>query len=220
MANGKFIAYYRVSTQKQGQSGLGLEAQQKAVMDYLNGGQWELIEEFTEVETGKGADALSKRPQLRAALEMCKKKKATLLIAVLDRLGRNVHFISGLMESGVEFISVESPNDSPFMLHVKAAVGEEEVRKISTRTKAALAAAKARGVVLGAAGAHNLKPNIEERQQASMAFAERLRGVVEGMRSRDLTQRAMVDELNGLGIKTARGGQWSLIQLQRLMARL
>jgi DNA invertase Pin-like site-specific DNA recombinase len=145
MANGKFIAYYRVSTQKQGQSGLGLEAQEQAVLTYLNGGEWDLVQKFVEVETGKGSDALDRRPQLKAALEMCKKQKATLLIAVLDRLGRNVHFISGLMESGIDFVSVESPNDSPFMLHVKAAVAEEEGRKISARTKAALQAAKARG---------------------------------------------------------------------------
>jgi len=219
MANGKFIAYYRVSTQKQGQSGLGLEAQEQAVLNYLNGGEWELIQKFVEVETGKGADALEKRPQLKAALEMCKKQKATLLIAVLDRLGRNVHFISGLMESGVDFISVESPNDSPFMLHVKAAVAEEEGRKISARTKAALQAAKVRGAVLGAAGAANLNPNIEARQKAAADFAGKLKGNVEGMKARGLTQRAMVAEMNTLGIKSAKGGTWSLVQLQRVMAR-
>lgn len=219
MANGKYIAYYRVSTQKQGQSGLGLEAQQAAVTNYLNGGQWELVNEFIEVETGKGADALDRRPQLKAAIEACRKQKATLVIAVLDRLGRNVHFISGLMESGIDFISVESPNDSPFMLHVKAAVAEEEGRKISARTKAALQAAKARGVVLGAAGAANLKPNIEQRQQAADEFAGNLKGVIEGMKARGLTQRAMCEELNAVGIPTARGGRWSQIQLQRIIAR-
>lgn len=219
MANGKFVTYYRVSTQKQGQSGLGLEAQEQAVLNYLNGGEWELIQKFVEVETGKGSDALERRPQLKAALEMCKKQKATLLIAVLDRLGRNVHFISGLMESGIDFVSVESPNDSPFMLHVKAAVAEEEGRKISARTKAALQAAKARGAVLGAAGAANLKPNIEQRQQAAGDFAGKLKGVIEGMKARGLTQRAMCEELNQLGIKTAKGGQWGQVQLQRVMSR-
>ncbi|PPK75595.1 DNA invertase Pin-like site-specific DNA recombinase [Methylobacter tundripaludum] len=220
MANGKFVTYYRVSTQKQGQSGLGLEAQEQAVLNYLNGGEWELIQKFVEVETGKGSDALDRRPQLKAALEMCKKQKATLLIAVLDRLGRNVHFISGLMESGIDFVSVESPNDSPFMLHVKAAVAEEEGRKISARTKAALQAAKVRGAVLGKAGAANLKPNIEARKQAADAFAGKLKGNIEGMKARGLTQRAMVAEMNMLGIKSAKGGEWSLIQLQRVMNRV
>lgn len=216
----KFVAYYRVSTQKQGQSGLGLEAQKQAVLNHLNGGEWDLIQEFVEVETGKGSDALDRRPQLKAALELCKKQKAILLIAVLDRLGRNVHFISGLMESGIDFVSVESPNDSPFMLHVKAAVAEEEGRKISARTKAALQAAKARGVVLGSTGMANLKPNIEARQEVADAFAGKLKSIIEGMKARGLTQRAMCAELNQLGIKTAKGGEWSLVQLQRVMVRL
>jgi len=220
MSAGKFVAYFRVSTQKQGQSGLGLEAQKQTVLNYLNGGDWELVGEFVEIETGKGSDALSKRPQLKAALDACRKHGATLLIAVLDRLARDVHFISGLMKSDVPFVSVESPNDSPFMLHVKAAVAEEEARKISQRTKAALAAAKARGVVLGAAGAANLKPNIEERQQAAGEFAGKLKGVVDGMKARGLSQRAMCAELNQLGIKTTRGSEWSLIQLQRIIRRL
>lgn len=218
MANGKFIAYYRVSTQKQGQSGLGLEAQQSAVMAYLNGGQWELVDSFTEIETGKGANALERRPQLRAALEMCKKMKATLVIAKLDRLARNVHFVSGLIESGVEFIAADMPHANKTMIQIHAVMSEHERDQISARTKAALAAAKARGVVLGAAGAMNLQPNIEQRQQAANEFAGKLKGIIEGMKARGLSQRAMCDELNQLGVTTARGGQWSLIQLQRVMA--
>jgi DNA invertase Pin-like site-specific DNA recombinase len=217
MANGKFIAYYRVSTQKQGQSGLGLEAQESAVMSYLNGGQWELVGSFTEVETGKGADALARRPQLRAALDQCKKMKATLVIAKLDRLARNVHFVSGLIETGVEFVAADMPHANKTMIQIHAVMSEHERDQISARTKAALAAAKARGVVLGAAGAANLKPNIEERQQAAEEFAGKLAGVIEGMKARGLSQRAMCAELNQLGIKTARGGEWSLVQLQRVM---
>lgn len=209
-----------MSTQNQGQSGLGLEAQKQTVSNYLNDGEWELLNDFVEVETGKGSDALDRRHQLKVALAMCKKHKATLLIAVLDRLGRNVHFISGLMESGIDFVSVESPNDSPFMLHVKAAVAEEEGRKISTRTKAALQAAKVRGVVLGAAGAANLKPNIEARQKSANEFVDKLRSVIGGMKAQGLTQRTMCAELNNLGVKTAKGGTWSLIQLQRVIARV
>lgn len=220
MANGKFIAYYRVSTQKQGQSGLGLEAQESAVMSYLNGGRWELVESFTEIETGKGANALERRPQLRAAMEQCKKMKATLVIAKLDRLARNVHFVSGLIESGVEFMAADMPHANKTMIQIHAVMSEHERDQISARTKAALTAAKARGVVLGAAGAANLKPNIEERQQAAEEFAGKLKGVIEGMKARGLSQRAMCDELNKLGIKTARGGEWSLIQLQRVMSRI
>jgi DNA invertase Pin-like site-specific DNA recombinase len=220
MANGKFIAYYRVSTQKQGQSGLGLEAQKQGVMDYLNGGDWELVSEFTEIETGKGANALDRRPQLRAALDMCKKMKATLVIAKLDRLARNVHFVSGLIETGVEFVAADMPHANKTMIQIHAVMSEHERDQISARTIAALSAAKERGVVLGKAGAANLKPNIEQRQKTADAFANKLRGVIEGMKARGLSQRAMCAELNGLGIKTAKEGQWSQIQLQRVMSRI
>ena len=220
MANGKFIAYYRVSTQKQGQSGLGLEAQQKAVADYLNGGNWELLAEYTEVETGKGADALDRRPQLKAAIDACKKNGATLVIAKLDRLARNVHFISGLIETGVDFVAADMPQANKVMIQMHAVMSEWERDQISARTKAALAAAKARGVVLGIAGADNLKPNIETRQQAADEFAGRLKGVIDGMKARGLSQRAMCDELNQLGVKTARGSTWSLVQLQRVLCRI
>lgn len=220
MATGNFIAYYRVSTQKQGQSGLGLEAQQQAVLNYLNGGNWQLVAEYTEIETGKGANALDKRPQLKAAIESCKKNKATLVIAKLDRLARNVHFISGLLETGIDFVCADMPQANKVMLQMYSVMAEWERDQISARTKAALAAAKQRGVKLGTAGRANLKPNIEQRQQAANDFAENLRGVIEGMKSRGLTQLAMVDELNRLGIKAARGGQWSQLQLRRLLARL
>lgn len=220
MAQGNFIAYYRVSTQKQGLSGLGLEAQRGAVAQYLNGGSWELVAEFTEVETGKGADALAKRPQLAAALQACKKHGATLLIAKLDRLARNVHFVSGLIESGCDFVAVDMPGANKVMIQMHAVMSEWERDQISARTKAALAAAKARGVRLGKAGPSNLRPNIEQRQQAADQFAQKLRGVVSGMRQQGKTQRQMVEELNALGISTSKGGSWSLMQLQRLLARL
>src|SRR4051794_29578177 len=146
MANGKHIGYYRVSTGQQGQSGLGLEAQKKAVTDYLNGSNWELTAEFTEIESGKHED----RPELRKALAACKKHKAILVIAKLDRLARNVHFISGLMHAGTEFVAVDFPQANRLTIHILAAVAEHEREMISQRTKAALAAAKARGKRLGA----------------------------------------------------------------------
>lgn len=219
MANGNYISYYRVSTQQQGRSGLGLEAQQAAVATYLNGGQWSLIAEFTEIETGKGANALDKRPQLKSAIDACKKHKATLIIAKLDRLARNVHFVSGLLESGVDFICADMPQANKVMLQMYSVMAEWERDQISTRTKAALAAAKERGVVLGKAGATNLKRNIEERQQSAVEFALSLKPVIEGLKAQKLSQRAIVAELNRLNIKTMRGGQWSQVQLQRVLAK-
>jgi DNA invertase Pin-like site-specific DNA recombinase len=142
---GKFIAYFRVSTDRQGKSGLGLDAQREAVMNYLNGGRWTLVDEFTEVESGKRSD----RPELEKALMACRKHKAKLVIAKLDRLSRNVHFISGLKERKVDFVACDMPSANAFMINVYAAVAQEERRMISDRTKAGLAAAKARGVKLG-----------------------------------------------------------------------
>jgi DNA invertase Pin-like site-specific DNA recombinase len=220
MERKKFIAYYRVSTQKQGQSGLGLEAQQHAVKTYLNSGQWDLIAEITEIETGKGADALAKRPQLKAAIEKAKKEGATLVIAKLDRLARNVHFITGMIETGVDFVAADMPQANKVMLQMHAVMSEWERDQISARTKAALAAAKTRGVKLGTAGPANLKPHIEERQQAADAFAKRLRVMIEHFKSQGLSQRKICEELNAVKLKAPRGGEWRPTQLQRVMARL
>ncbi|WP_257249325.1 recombinase family protein [Burkholderia cepacia] len=220
MAQGRFVAYYRVSTARQGASGLGLDAQREAVARYLNGGEWELVGEFTETETGKGADALAKRPQLRAALELCKRRGATLIIAKLDRLARNVHFVSGLLETGCDFVAADMPQANKVMIQMHAVMAEWERDQISKRTKDALAAAKARGVKLGTAGAVNLKPNVEARQRAADAFAGKLAGMVAGFRARNLSQRDMVAELNALGIKTPNGGAWHRGQLCRLLERI
>lgn len=219
MAAGKFIAYYRVSTTKQGASGLGLEAQQEAVRRFLNGGEWELLGEFQEVETGKGADALSKRPQLRAALDVCRKLGATLIIAKLDRLARNVHFVSGLMESKVRFVACDMPEANELTIHIMAAFAEHEAKRISQRTKDALAVAKSRGVKLGRAGAENLRPNVEARQQMADEFAAKLKPLFDGMKARGLSQRAMVAELNSVGVPAPKGGEWALSQVQRVIRR-
>lgn len=227
MDENKYIAYYRVSTQKQGLSGLGLEAQRETLMRYLGGGSAQLVAEFIETETGSGADALARRPELRAALEACRKAGAKLLIAKLDRLARNVHFITGLMEAAkgngknaVKFVACDMPEANDLTIQIMAAFAEHEARRISERTKDALKVAKARGVQLGVAGAKNLKPNIEIRRQAADNFAEKLRGQVSGFKLRGLSQRQMVGELNGLGIRTINGGEWTLIQLQRVIRRL
>jgi DNA invertase Pin-like site-specific DNA recombinase len=217
MNKGKFVAYYRVSTARQGQSGLGLEAQQKAVMDYLNGGDWELVGDFTEVETGKGAKALNKRPQLVDAIMLCRKHKAKLVIAKLDRLARNVHFISGLMETRVDFVAVDMPSADPFMLHVYAAMAEEETRRISQRTKDALAAAKARGVVLG----QNGQVLADQNKADADGFARSVAPAVHKIRKAGaVSVRQIAAELNRQDIPTARGGTWHVPTTHRLLKRI
>lgn len=213
----RYVTYYRVSTTRQGVSGLGLEAQRQTVERYLAGCDKTVIESFTEVETGKGRNALDRRPQLRAALDLCKKTGATLLLAKIDRLARNVHFVSGLIETGVDFIAADMPNANKVMIQMHAVMSEWERDQISERTKAALAAAKARGVVLGATGPANLKTCNDERKQKTREFRERLRPVLDGMVARGLSRRAMVSRLNDLGIKAPMGGAWSLGQVQRLV---
>jgi DNA invertase Pin-like site-specific DNA recombinase len=217
MASGKFITYYRVSTQRQGASGLGMDAQREAVRQFLNGGAWDVVGEFVEVESGRKTD--EQRPELAKALAECKRHGAVLLVAKLDRLARSVHFVSGLMRAGVKFVAVDLPEATDLTIHVMAAFAEHEAKRISQRTKDALAAAKAKGVPLGVAGPANLRRNIEQRQQEAKNFADKLRGLISGMRARGLTQRAMVAELNALGIKAAKGGEWTLLQLQRMIAR-
>lgn len=220
MNQDKFVAYYRVSTQRQGASGLGLEAQQQTVARFLAERGRTAIEELFETETGKGANALERRPQLRLALELCKRTGATLLIAKLDRLARNVHFVTGLIETGVDFVAADMPHANKVMIQMFAVMSEWERDQISERTRAALAAAKARGVMLGATGPMNLCRHIHERQEVADAFAVRLQGLIDGFRARELSQRAMVAELNQIGVKTPAGSTWRLGQLQRLLKRL
>jgi DNA invertase Pin-like site-specific DNA recombinase len=218
---GKFIAYYRVSTQKQGNSGLGLEAQRKAVTDYLNGGRWKLVAELTEVETGKRND----RPQLTRALALCRVHRATLIIAKLDRLARNVAFISNLMEAGVDFVCCDLPTANKLTIHVLAAVAEAEAEMISVRTKAALEAAKARGVVLGnpshftdevAARGREFGRKVLQ-QQAAKRRSDVL-PIIEDIKASGITTiRGIADELNARRIPAARGGEWSATQVFRLL---
>jgi DNA invertase Pin-like site-specific DNA recombinase len=213
---GRFVAYYRVSTQEQGRSGLGLEAQEQAVRDYLNGGAWDLVGAFTETETGKGSNALAKRPQLRAALDAARKAKATLVIAKLDRLARNVAFIAGLMETGVPFVAVDMPHARPFELHIHAALAEEEARRISERTQAALAAAKTRGTALGKHG----KVLAERHRAAAVERALPLAETFASLRAEGLTMRQMVAALNERGVPSPAGGAWHLANLHRAMKRI
>ncbi len=223
MANGRFVSYLRVSTAQQGQSGLGLEAQRSAVTTYLNGGEWELIREVVEVESGKRND----RPALVQALRLCRQQKATLVIAKLDRLARNVAFISNLMESGVEFVAVDMPQANRFVIHIMAAVAEQEAEAISKRTKAALAAAKARGTVLGGrrVSAERFAEIGAQAREARTAratqTASKILPVIRQIRAAGATTlRVIAAELNARGIETPRGaGHWSAVQVQRVLAK-
>ncbi|PHR93638.1 MAG: resolvase [Robiginitomaculum sp.] len=203
-------AYLRVSTLRQGMSGLGLDAQRKAIETLLDGQSYK---EFIEIESGKK----SKRPELEKAIDYCRKHKAKLVIAKLDRLARNVHFISGLMETGVDFLAVDMPNADRFMLHVYAAMAEEEGRRISERTKAALAAAKERGVELGRNGKVLAIKNRKEAELFAQAIAmsfDRL-GITQ-----DMNLQSIARVLNEGGIKTRKDGIWYKTSVARLLDRV
>lgn len=225
MAEGRFVAYLRVSTTQQGRSGLGLDAQREAVRAFLNGGRWVLSAEFVEVETGKAND----RPQLAAALAECRLTGATLVVAKLDRLSRDVRFllsvVEGAGEAGVVFCDLPAIPAGPvgrFMLTQMAAVAELEAGLISQRTKAALAAAKDRGTKLGgwrggpkvdtAAGRAAL-------QDRAGAFAGRVGPLAAELRERGMSLREIAAELTRRGVKTARSGQWTAAAVQRVLAR-
>ena len=208
----KFVSYLRVSTSKQGRSGLGIEAQRAACARFAQAEGQEIAAEFVEVETGKGFDALARRPQLAAALELARKLHCSVVVAKLDRLSRDVHFISGLMSRKVPFVVTELPGADPFLLHIYAALAEQERRMISSRTKIAMAAAKARGVKLGS-------PTIAAtNRQAADAHAESLRNIVEPMKH--LSTRGIAAALNERGIETSRGGRWQPMTVARLLNRL
>ena len=212
----QIVSYLRVSTGRQGQSGLGLEAQREAVARYAADKGLEIAAEFVEVHTGKDANALAKRPQLLAALALAKKLGARLVAAKLDRLARNVHFISGLMETGVNFAVADMPDADAFQLHIYAALGQQEGKAISQRTKDALAAAKAKGTVLGSHGAVLAARNKAEAVERVVELVP----ILADLKERGLTMRKMVAELNERGIPSAAGGQWHLANLDRALKRL
>jgi DNA invertase Pin-like site-specific DNA recombinase len=208
------IAYIRVSTARQGKSGLGLEAQQQALARFAEAEGYELVQTYTEVETGKGADALDRRPQLAEALRVAKKHKAPIVVAKLDRLSRDVHFISGLMSHRTPFIVAELGADcDPFMLHVYAALAEKERRLISQRTRDALAAKKAQGVKLGGLNAGGIQSHNE-----AMERAEQLRPVLAELDG--LSYGGMAEELNDRGVPTPAGGPWRAVTVRRVLRRL
>jgi DNA invertase Pin-like site-specific DNA recombinase len=210
------IAYVRVSTGRQGKSGLGLAAQQAAIARFADVEGFDVIQTFTEIETGKGADALDRRPQLAAALKVARKhNKAPIIVAKLDRLSRDVHFISGLMAHKTPFIVTELGRTvDPFMLHIHAAVAEQERRRIGERTKDALAAKKAQGVALGGANAGTARTHDDAQQRA-----EGLRTVFENLSSLP-SARQIAAALNERRMPTPNGGPWSAVTVIRVQRRL
>lgn len=224
MTQGKFVSYLRVSTKRQGASGLGLEGQRKAVEDYLNGGRWRLLEEFVEVESGKDTD----RKQLENALRACRLHGATLLVAKLDRLARNAYFLLGLQRSNVDFVACDMPAANRLTVGILAMVAEEEARLISARTIAALKAAKARGATLGSP--RNLTHKARRKGTSSSAAVRTASAL---QRAQDLaptlarlqaqgaaTLGELAGGLNARNLPAPRGGKWSVVQVQRVLSRL
>jgi DNA invertase Pin-like site-specific DNA recombinase len=222
----RFIAYYRVSTKRQGLSGLGLDAQRESVAAYLSRMQGKMISEFTEVEHGtrKG----NGRPQLAAALAQCRVHGATLIIAKLDRLARNVAFTSNLMESNVEFVACDFPDANRLTVHILASVAEHEAEMISTRTKLALAVAKRKGVVLGGdrGNTHLIyrkgnRASAKVRSENAQRRATDLLPVITEIKAAGaVSLRQIADGLNQRGITTPRGGEWSAVQVSRVAANV
>ncbi len=217
------VAYYRVSTREQGRSGLGLDAQRAAVARFAEAEGFELAAEFTEVETGKGADALDRRPQLAAALvEARRQGRAPVVVAKLDRLSRDVHFISGLMAHKTPFLVAElGPDVEPFLLHLYAALAEKERAVISQRTKAALAAAKARGQKLGNPRLDDARAigNALQKNEADAHADAVLPAIREAQGAGAKSLREIAAALNGRGIATARGGKWEATTVRNILKR-
>ena len=218
------VAYLRVSTQKQGRSGLGIEAQREAIARFVEAEGFQVVAEHVEVETGKGADALDRRPALATALAQARKLRCPVMVAKLDRLSRDVAFVSGLMAQKVPFIVAELGADAdPFMLHLYAALAEKERALISQRTTAALAAKKAAGAVLGN------RTNLPEAQALGAAanavqarqFAANVLPIVATIRASGVTTlRGIAAALTNRGVRTAQGGEWHPTTVRNLLAKV
>jgi DNA invertase Pin-like site-specific DNA recombinase len=224
MAEGKFISYLRVSTKRQGASGLGLEAQRKSVEDFLNGGRWKLVAEFKEVESGRNTE----RVELDKALSACRLHGATLLVAKLDRLARDAHFLLGLQKAGVDFVACDMPAANKLTVGILALVAEEEARAISARTTAALAAAKARGVKLGnprhlthKARRIGNRESFKVRAAKAARRAQDMAPTIAEIQAEGVTTLAQIaTALNRRKIPAPRGGKWQAVQVSRVLARL
>ena len=222
MATGAFVLYFRVSTDRQGKSGLGLDAQRAAVATFLNGGAWTVAAEFTEIESGKNND----RAELARAIRACRVYGAKLLIAKLDRLSRDAHFLLGLEKAGIDFVAADNPTANRLTVGILAMVADEEGRIISARTKAALAAAKARGTVLGG----NRGSVVDDAARAASAVARAAKAagraadlapIVAEIRTAGASSlREIAAALNAKGITAPRGGEWASTQVRALLAKI
>jgi DNA invertase Pin-like site-specific DNA recombinase len=220
MCGKKFVCYYRVSTQKQGKSGLGLDAQRSAVEAYVRDNRYVIVADFTEVESGKRDD----RPELHKAVEACRTYGATLLIAKLDRLSRDAHFLLGLEKAGVDIVAADMPNANRLTVGIMAMVAEDERERISARTKVALAAAKKRGTLLGGIrpgqkvlGAVEAAQSLAKRQLKASERAERLKPIIESIKATGIkSYGGIARELTARGVPAPRGGEWQAVQVQRL----
>lgn len=221
--NGKFVAYYRVSTDRQGQSGLGIEAQQEAVRTFLNGGRWSVIGEFTEIESGT-RKRLKDRPMLKAALELARKQKATLVVAKLDRLARDVQFISTLLNGKVQFVCADMPQADRTFLQMVSVFAEYEAKRISERTKDALGALKRQGKVLGSPTPEiGSAEGVKVIKAKADAYAEKVGPIV-----RDIIKKSGADTLRDIaaaltarGVETPRGNNdWHPSQVSNLLKRI
>ena len=222
----KFVPYYRCSTAKQARSGLGLEGQEATVVRYAEAHNAQILKSYVEVETGKSSD----RPELAKAVAHARRAKATLIIAKLDRLARNVHFLSGLMEAGVKFVACDQPSANDLTIHILAAVAQDEAKRISERTKAALAAYKARGGVLGATRpeCRNLTPDASRlgalaagnaaKKEADSAYTD-LYPIIQELRDQGLSLRAIARHLDDEGYETRRGRRWNHVQVRAVLNR-
>ncbi len=218
----KYIAYYRVSTVKQGKSGLGLDAQRKMVTDFVAANGGEIVKEYTEIESGKCSD----RPELAQAIRHASLVGGRLLVGKLDRLSRDLHFILSLQKCNIDFQVADLPGCDSFTIHIYGALAQRERELIASRTKAGLAAAKARGVKLGT---NNLPTEliheasargVEIRRQNADNFAARVRPVIDAMLAQGASLRAVAGELEKLGVRTARGGRWTATAVKNVMERL
>jgi DNA invertase Pin-like site-specific DNA recombinase len=215
------VAYVRVSAGKQGRSGLGIEAQREAIAGFAEAEGLVVAAKHVEVETGKGADALDLRPQLRLALDRARKLKCPIVVAKLDRLSRDVAFIAGLMAQRVPFVVAElGPDVDPFILHIYAALAEKERTMISARTKEALAQAKAKGVRLGNPRLHEVRAKGSESMKATAdRFAANVLPLIQPLRAEGKSLREIAEALSARGVPTARGGKWAATQIADILKR-
>jgi DNA invertase Pin-like site-specific DNA recombinase len=222
MSNRSIVTYIRVSSSQQGRSGLGIEAQRETLRHFAHTEGFEVTSEYVEVETGKGADAMERRPQLKAALAAARKQRCHVAVAKLDRLSRDVHFISGLMAHKVPFLVAElGPDVDPFVLHLFAALAEKERALISTRTRQALAAAKVRGVTLGNPKLHVARSSAVSavKAEADRYAANVLPVIREAQKAGATTLRDIAKALNARGVATPRGGQWHAKSVSNILER-